>query len=179
MVNKQIVQIIEIVEKRVMNNLVKYIFSLLIAALLAGCNSGVVYDNSLRVANPTWHCDSVARFEVEVTDTTTDYESAILIRNSGDYMYQNLWLFITEIAPDSTITCDTIEYYLADNYGRWLGSGIGSLYTSLYYYKEVLHYSQSGTYTYLIEQGMREDELRGITNVGIQIIKKQGVGNKE
>ena len=168
-----IVQITEIVEKRVMNNLVKYIFSLLIAALLVGCNSDVVYDNSLRVANPTWHADSIARFEVEVTDTTIDYESAILIRNSGDYAYQNLWLFVTEIAPDSTMTCDTIEFYLADNYGRWLGSGIGSLYTSLYYYKEDLHYSQSGTYTYLIELGMREDEFRGITNVGIQIMKNR------
>ena len=168
-----IVQIIEIVEKRVMNKFVKYISNLLVAVLLVGCNSNVVYDNSVRVANPTWHCDSVACFEVEVTDTTTDYESAILIRNSGDYMYQNLWLFITEIAPDSTITCDTIEYYLADNYGRWLGSGIGSLYTSLYYYKEDLYYSQEGVYRYEIRQGMREDELEGITNIGMRILIKE------
>lgn len=169
-----IVQIIETVEKRTMNNFVKYIFSLLVAILMMSCNADVVYDNSMLVANPTWHRDSVARFDVEITDTTINYESAILIRNSGDYKYQNLWLFVTEIAPDSTVVCDTIEYYLADNYGRWLGSGIGSLYTSLYYYKEDLHYSQMGTYTYVIEQGMRDDELKGITNVGIRI-----VGNKE
>ena len=137
------------------------------------CNSNVVYDNSVRVANPTWHRDSVAQFTVDITDTTLNYESAILIRNSGDYKYQNLWLFVTEIAPDSTMCRDTVEYYLADNYGRWLGSGIGSLYTSLYYYKEDLHYSQMGTYTYVIEQGMRDDELKGITNIGIQIIQEQ------
>ncbi len=168
-----IVQTIEIVEKMTMNKFVKYISNLLVAVLLVGCNSNVVYDNSVRVANPTWHCDSVACFEVEVTDTTTDYESAILIRNSGDYMYQNLWLFVSEIAPDSTVVCDTIEYYLADNYGRWLGSGIGSLYTSLYYYKEDLHYSQEGVYRYEIRQGMREDELRGVTNIGMQVLVKE------
>ena len=156
-----------------MNNLVKYIFSLLVGVLFVACNSDVVYDDSVRVANPMWHADSVARFEIVIKDTTLDYQSGILIRNSGDYAYQNLWLFVTEIAPDSTITCDTIEYYLADNYGRWLGSGIGSLYTNIYYYKEELHYSQEGVYKYEIRQGMREDELRGITNVGIQIMKNR------
>ena len=153
-----------------MNNLVKYIFSLLVGVLFVACNSDVVYDDSVRVANPMWHADSVARFEIVIKDTTLDYQSGILIRNSGDYAYQNLWLFVTEIAPDSTITCDTIEYYLADNYGRWLGSGIGSLYTNIYYYKEDLHYSQEGVYTYEIRQGMRDEELKGITNIGMQIL---------
>ena len=168
------VLIIEIVEMRTMNNFVKYLCGLIVVFSMVACNSNVVYDNSVQVANPTWHCDSIAQFEVEITDTTIDYELAILIRNSGDYMYQNLWLFVTEIAPDSTEVCDTIEYYLADNYGRWLGSGIGSLYTSLYYYKEDLNYSQTGVYRYEIRQGMRDEELKGITNVGIRI-----VGNKE
>ena len=168
-----IVQIIEIVERMVMSKLVKCIFNLLVVVLLVGCNSNVVYDNSARVANPTWHCDSVARFEVAITDTTANYESAILIRNSGDYAYQNLWLFVTAIAPDSTITCDTVQYFLADDYGRWLGSGVSSLYTSLYYYKEDVHYSQEGVYRYEIRQGMREDELRGVTNIGMQVLVKE------
>lgn len=169
-----IVQIIEIVEKKVMNNLVVKIFlGLIVVVSMMACNTNTLYDNSMRVGNPAWHADSIARFEVAIEDTTLDYQSGILIRNSGDYAYQNLWLFVTEIAPDSTITCDTIEYYLADNYGRWLGSGIGSLYTNIYYYKEDLHYSQEGVYTYEIRQGMREEELRGITNVGIQIMKNR------
>jgi hypothetical protein len=31
-----------------------------------------------------------------------------------------------------------------------------------------------GIYTYIIEQAMREDELRGIANIGLQIIEKNG-----
>ena len=156
-----------------MNRLVKYLFGLIVAIVMIACNSDIMYDGSVRVANPTWHADSVARFEITIEDTTSDYQSGILIRNSGDYAYQNLWLFITEIAPDSTITCDTIQYFLADNYGRWLGSGIGSLYTNIYYYKEDLHYSQEGVYTYEIRQGMRDEELKGITNIGMQILIKE------
>lgn len=156
-----------------MNRLVKYLFGLIVAIVMIACNSDIMYDGSVRVANPTWHADSVARFEITIEDTTSDYQSGILIRNSGDYAYQNLWLFITEIAPDSTITCDTIQYFLADNYGRWLGSGIGSLYTNIYYYKEDLHYSQEGVYTYKIRQGMRDEELKGITNIGMQILIKE------
>lgn len=156
-----------------MNKFVKYLFGLVVAIVMVACNSDIVYDGSVRVANPTWHADSVARFEIVIEDTTLDYQSGILIRNSGDYAYQNLWLFVTEIAPDSTITCDTVEYYLADNYGRWLGSGIGSLYTNIYYYKEDLRYSQEGVYTYEIRQGMRDEELKGITNIGVQILVKE------
>ena len=153
-----------------MNNLMKYLFGLLVVIMMVACNANTVYDGSVRVANPTWHADSVARFEIAIADTTEDYQSGILIRNSGDYAYQNLWLFVTEIAPDSTIMCDTIQYFLADNYGRWLGSGIGSLYTNIYYYKEDLHYSQEGVYTYEIRQGMRDEELKGIINIGMQIL---------
>jgi gliding motility-associated lipoprotein GldH len=153
-----------------MNKIVKYLFGLIVAFGLVACNTNTVYDGSVRVANPTWHADSVARFEIAIADTTENYQSGILIRNSGDYAYQNLWLFVTEIAPDSTIVCDTIQYFLADNYGRWLGSGIGSLYTNIYYYKEDLHYSQEGVYTYEIRQGMRDEELKGITNIGMQIL---------
>lgn len=156
-----------------MSKFVKYLFGLIVAIVMVACNSDIVYDGSVRVANPTWHADSVARFEITIEDTTSDYQSGILIRNSGDYAYQNLWLFITEIAPDYTITCDTIQYFLADNYGRWLGSGIGSLYTNIYYYKEDLHYSQEGVYTYEIRQGMRDEELKGITNIGMQILIKE------
>lgn len=165
-------QIIEIVGRIVMNNFVKYILGLAVVISMVACNSDIVYENSVRVANPIWHADSVARFDIEIADTTLAYQSGILISNSGDYTYQNLWLFVTEIAPDSTIICDTIQYFLADGYGRWLGSGIGSLYTNIYYYKEDLHYSQEGVYTYEIRQGMREDELKGIVNMGMQILKK-------
>ena len=169
----EVVVSIIIVKKRVMNKFVKYLFGLVVAIVMVACNSDIVYDGSVRVANPTWHADSVARFEIAIEDTSLDYQSGILIRNSGDYAYQNLWLFVTEIAPDSTITCDTIQYFLADNYGRWLGSGIGSLYTNIYYYKEDLRYSQEGVYTYEIRQGMRDEELKGITNVGVQILKNE------
>ena len=168
-----IVQIIEIVERMVMNNFVKYVLGLVVAISIAACNSDIVYENSVRVANPVWHADSAARFEIEIADTTLAYQSGILICNSGDYLYQNLWLFVTEIAPDSTITCDTIQYFLADGYGRWLGSGIGSLYTNIYYYKEDLHYSQEGVYAYEIRQGMRDEELKGIVNMGMQILRKE------
>ncbi len=158
-----------------MSKLCRYIIVCVLLCVVVACNrSGVVFNDSVRLQHPTWHKDSVVSFDVNIEDTTLMYESGILVRNSGDYDYQNIWLFVTEIAPDSTCRRDTIQYYLADNYGHWLGSGIGSLYTNLYYYKEEMCYSQVGTYTYIIEQAMREDELSGITNIGLQIAEKNG-----
>ena len=165
----------EIIMEKRMIKAFRYVVACAMLCVVVACGrTGVVFDDTVRLSHPTWHRDSVVSFDVNIEDTTLVYESGILVRNSGDYDYQNIWLFVTEIAPDSTCRRDTIQYYLADNYGRWLGSGIGSLYTNLYYYKEEVRYSQVGTYTYIIEQAMREDDLRGIANIGLQIIEKNG-----
>ena len=158
---------------KVMIKIEKFLCFLLVMFIFISCNSNVVYEESVSVANPTWNSANGVKFEVLIEDTTLDYQTNILIRNSGDYAYQNLWLFVTEIAPDNTCSKDTLQYILADEFGRWLGSGVGSLYTNLCYYKESAHYSQKGKYTYIIEQAMRDEELKGITEVGIQITRKE------
>lgn len=138
--------------------------------LFVACDNGkVLYDNSVMVGRPTWSCDSVAQFSLLVEDTTAVYRMGLRVRNDRIYEYQNIWLFVDEVAPDGTITNDTVQFMLADNFGRWTGSGLSSLYSNLFLYRDSLVFSQKGEYRYYIKHGMRHVNLKGISDVGIKI----------
>ena len=64
---------------------------------------------------------------------------------------------------------DTIEAMLANERGKWLGSGVSKYTLPLLYVEEVP--LQEGEYNVVVQQGMREDVLRGITDVGLKVIK--------
>jgi gliding motility-associated lipoprotein GldH len=64
---------------------------------------------------------------------------------------------------------DSIEFYLADQRGKWLGSGVGAIVEMPVLYKQNVRFEQKGTYRYEIGHGMREDVLIGINDIGIRI----------
>jgi gliding motility-associated lipoprotein GldH len=64
---------------------------------------------------------------------------------------------------------DTIEVMLANERGEWLGGGVSKYTLPLLYLEGEL--LKKGGYDILVQQGMREDILRGITDVGLKVIK--------
>jgi len=90
------------------------------------------------------------------------------IRNNNLYPYQNLWLFVAEKQPDGTIVRDTVECMLADEYGKWVGTGI-SIFNSDIPIRVGYTFPQRGQYTFTIRQGMRDERLKGIEQIGIRI----------
>ncbi len=47
------------------------------------------------------------------------------VRHTGGYRYGNLWLELSYPLNDSVMQVDTLNIILADDYGHWLGHGIG------------------------------------------------------
>ena len=93
------------------------------------------------------------------------------MRNRGEYPYQNLWLFLREVTPDTIRTKDSVECYLADQRGKWLGKGIGSIMEMPILYLQNVKFSKVGTYRYDIVQGMRDSLLLGINDIGMRVEK--------
>lgn len=119
-----------------------------------------------------WDKDSVLTFQVNITDTSSLYNVYINVRNRGEYPYQNLWLFLNIQPPhDSLFINDTIECYLADVHGKWLGSGVGNVFEMPVLYKQNVCFKESGNYLFQIIHGMRNDILPGISNIGLKIEK--------
>lgn len=118
----------------------------------------------------SWSREEPAVFTINVNDTITQHHLNLIIRHNDDYTFQNLWLFIDLKNPEGFISSDSLNIELADVYGKWHGRGL-SIYNLKVPYSTELQYPASGDYTYIVRQGMRENPLKGITDIGLVLSK--------
>ncbi len=152
------------------SSLVKKSVTLALASIiLSSCISGKIADQN-EVINPDgWLiADSVA-FTVTVEDTTQAVDFFVNIRNQTSYRYSNLILFLDTRFPDGRISRDTLECFLAKPDGEWSGSGIGSRKQSSLLLKRNVIFPLSGSYIFVFRQAMRDNPLKGISDIGITI----------
>ena len=64
---------------------------------------------------------------------------------------------------------DTIEFYLADDRGQWLGDDKNGLIEMPILFDAYHHYTDTGFYQLSIQHGMRDTLLRGVMDVGLEI----------
>ena len=140
---------------------------------MVACNDNTIYSGSEHIPEDGWRIDSAYTFSFDITDTTKTYQVELMVRNTPSYQYQNLWLFIKQVPPSFASINDTTQLFLADDFGKWVGSGIGSIYSAEYIYQDSLHFSQVGTYQYIIRHGMRTDSLMGIHDIGLSVYVKE------
>ncbi|MCQ2341368.1 MAG: gliding motility lipoprotein GldH [Paludibacteraceae bacterium] len=140
------------------------IIVVLSSLLLVACSRSTMYTNYQTIPLEGWSMDSVLRFEVPVTDTVNAYDVLLHIRHTDAYPYQNMWLF----ANDGGKT-DTIEFYLADDRGRWLGNGQAIKDMPVLYRENVV--LKDSLYILTLEEGMRDIVLRGISEIGVEIVR--------
>jgi len=139
--------------------------------LLSSCGGNDLYLSNVPVDKGVWPVDRFYRYEVPVTDTAGIYTIYIQVRNDGRYEYSNLWLFIRTNSPTGASLRDTLECRLADEHGRWQGRGSGGRFSLEIPLRYRVRFPQPGTYLFEIEHGMRDTELKHITDLGLRIEK--------
>jgi len=142
-----------------------------ILVLILSCQKNLVFEQYKTIEHQSWYKDSVLVFNIPVSDTTDNHNFYINIRNDIKYEYSNLWLFISIEQPDGKTVEDKFEIALADPSGKWLGKGFGGLKTREAIYRRNVFFPMSGDYKVTIQQGMREDYLKGISDIGVRIEK--------
>ena len=148
----------------------KYFVLLIFFFVLANCSGEALYSKFTEIKNASWEKNSPCDFEFMVTDTINSYDVFVEVRSNNDYMFRNLWLFVCLTTPDGSVRQDTLNCELADVYGKWHGKG-NSLYTLDFLYEDAICFPDTGTYTYSVRQGMREDPLKGISDIGLRVVK--------
>ena len=138
----------------------------IIALAFSACHSDIVYSCFSPIPSNKWHIDSVAQFDYAITDADADYRILVYVRHTERYPYQNMWLFVND--GDRR---DTLEFYLADDRGRWLGDRHHGFIEMPVLLEETKQFPDSGTYTLEIAHGMRDSLLRGVTDIGLEIIR--------
>lgn len=152
----------------------KYIiFAGIIAALtiFSGCGENYFYAKSETIEEKAWPEDKVKGFTFSIDDTTSTYNFIVNIRNTTDYKYRNLYLFMNTIYPGNASSRDTMELILAAPSGKWLGKGNGLYRDNLFMFKKDVQLPSAGDYRIEFIQAMREDTLRGIDEIGLRVQK--------
>lgn len=145
-------------------------FGVLLAVSLVSCGQ-MMFQESQTVPNKNWEIGNNITFDVEVKDTMVGYDFYIDLRNEANYPYANIYMFVNTIFPSGKSAKDTVECILADRTGRWLGNGLGDVIDNHILFKENIRFPNKGTYSFAFEQGMRNEALPAIIDVGISIEK--------
>jgi gliding motility-associated lipoprotein GldH len=147
----------------------KLFSALCMTFLFASCIDSSIYRQSKSIADEGWNKDSIMQFIVPVADTTSKFDIYISIRNKNDYPHQNLYLFVKTTSPHGIFITDTVNFSVADNYGTWTGKSISRIWENNFLFRKNIQFANSGQYMFDIQQGMRYDILKGISDVGIEI----------
>jgi gliding motility-associated lipoprotein GldH len=154
---------------RIRPAIANFFLLLLLVTLTASCDRRRVYEENIPIEGGVWNAGQKLVFSVDIPSKTQPYNVLLNIRNTPDYPYSNLFLFLTTRYPDATTSRDTLELTLADYDGRWLGEGMGSVKFSRFLLKKLVQFPQTGKYSFELEQAMRVKELKGIRDAGFRI----------
>lgn len=144
---------------------------LFVAGFMVSCDENRVYDTYRHLPESVWQADSLQTFEFSVENTRQQHNLYFNIRNDRSYAFSNLWLFVTITSPNGTALTDTMQVILADPSGKWLGKGFTGIYHSKVTYRSNIFFPEEGKYSLMLQHGMRPQELRGITDIGVRLEK--------
>lgn len=153
-----------------MNRIIYLVTSFICIIVVSfGCDKSRLYDHTVSIPSGGWAADKMMEFDMPVNDSKKSYDILLHIRNSGDYKYSNIWLFIETKSPAGNALRDTLEIRLADDKGKWNGKGIGNIHEMLVPYKQNILFPDWGIYHVTISQAMREQALEHIIDIGLRL----------
>ena len=142
--------------------------AILLIMLLASCDPDMMYDQYIKTEDGLWRWQDSKECCVEISDTVSLNNIYLQVRHTVEYPLSNLYMFVHIKGPSGQLLKDTVNMVLASPDGKWTGSGSGNLRELRLLYRRNSRFSQSGTYTFTLEQGMRNPELP-VTDLGIRI----------
>jgi gliding motility-associated lipoprotein GldH len=146
---------------------------LLISITFLSCNKDVIYRKCINLPDNIWDIKNPLNFNVPVSDTLNNYNIYITLRNTDNYDFNNLYLFIDIVSPSKISERDTMECILANSNGQWLGRGLGDIWDNKILFKQNVKFRKPGLYKFTITQAMRVDSLPMIMDAGLSIEKAE------
>ncbi|MDB5012097.1 MAG: gldH [Daejeonella sp.] len=144
--------------------------SISLAGVMTSCkDQNAIVDINQEIPERTWTYIDKIKVPVSIPDASKAYNVYLNLRHSGDYKYSNIFILVHEISPDHKTITERKEIKLALPDGEWLGKGSGNLYSYQVLIKSNYHFAKKGTYVFQLEQNMRDNPLREVTDAGLRV----------
>ncbi|MFV0537574.1 MAG: gliding motility lipoprotein GldH [Dysgonomonas sp.] len=163
-----------LIRRNLKNKALCALLGVFLAFTYISCNHREIYYNFHELKNAEWVQSDTLFFDIDTTlfELNIPYQMSIEVTNNVSYPYQNIWLFVqTNLENDSTFSDVSKEYLLADKFGKWKGSGFGSLHQLSLPMNDIV-FKEKRNYRIKIEHGMQDEPLIGIEKLGVKISKK-------
>lgn len=154
--------------KRIINSLFAALLLCTMLFAFSSCKNDIVYSEFIAIPSGEWEENKLPEFAFNIADKESAYDILLYVRHTERYPYQNMWLFVRGNPQQYS---DTIEFYLADDRGRWLGDKHHGFIEMPVLLEENYHFPDTGRFYFDVQHGMRDSLLRGVTDVGIEIRK--------
>jgi gliding motility-associated lipoprotein GldH len=142
--------------------------------LLACTVPSGVFEKDIALPGQQWNSSfrPTISFDIGDSDTSSRYNIYLVLRHTDAYNYNNIWIRGTVRQPgDTALRSERYDLQLATNEKGWLGSGMDDIYEHRVEIQQDTRFTHPGTYSFTLEQVMREDPLKHILNVGVRIEK--------
>ena len=121
-----------------------------------------------------WYRDSTLIFTLgsDKVSQGNQYSFRIELSSNRSYPYRDLWLGVGHNLTDTLFHVDTLRVLLADEHGKWIGSGVGGLNQfSVPYLMNLSPAARDSVtgYTVWIKQVMGDNPLHGVEKVGLKV----------
>jgi gliding motility-associated lipoprotein GldH len=150
-------------------NKLKLLTLLIIGITTLGCNTNNLVDVSVGMPKRNWSYINTVKADVDIKDISKAYSIYFKLRHTADYRYSNVFVLLHIKDPHNKIQTKRYEYKLARSDGQWLGSGSGNLFTYKLDLLSNYHFPEKGKYEFIIEQNMRDNPLKEISDAGLTV----------
>lgn len=137
------------------------------------CEESRVFDKNIPLSKQGWSYDEPQIFDVNIGDTSVTYNLYINVRHTDIYAFNNLWVKMTTVFPDSTRQENKLNVELSKPTGEWTGICVDGICFNSVLMQNNFKLPQKGKYSFILEQDMRTNPLADVLDIGIKIEKFQ------
>ena len=135
------------------------------------CKSGLWFEKQYEIPNEQWKYDNVLAYEIEANDTTNQHNIDLEVEyNENDFGFQNLYVNIKTTFPDKKITNQVVSLEILGDEAQMARKCSGTKCTVTVLLLGNFKFKQPGKYTIEISQFSREENLKGISKLGLSVI---------
>jgi gliding motility-associated lipoprotein GldH len=144
-----------------------------IASILFACQpeSRVFVDHQDLSPELEWLKKDVRIFELPLSDNNQTYNLSLSFRYASGYQYQTANVKVTETSPSGVVSIKEYELKVRESNGDYIGEPGLDIWDSEHLVESNKKYSETGIYTYTLEQNTSVDPLNFAMEIGVILDK--------